>query len=128
MMPVMARFLLPGDQFKVHEDSLRTYTVQSRHFSSDDAELLILELVERPELVLPALTQVHVVRMVRHVEVPCIAGRHGPKPVVMLHDMATGSKPRAVVCGGCDEEITHEVTAAMKVITTMKAEKEKSGD
>jgi hypothetical protein len=58
--------------------------------------------------------QVTVTHMVREIEVPCRAARHGDEPVRMLHDFAKGPAPQAMICGNCDDEITAEVVAQMK--------------
>lgn len=114
MIPVEAHVLRKGDRFKINENSRREYTVTGSCLSSDDGEIVILALRERPELVLPLRTEMVAVSMYRIVKVPCLAARHGDEPVTMMYDMASGAVPRAVICGSCDEEVTAEVVARMQ--------------
>jgi hypothetical protein len=114
MIPVEAHTLRKGDRFKVSEDSRREYTVTNSCLSSDDGEIVILNIRERPEMVLPLRTGLFAVSMYRIVKVSCLAVRHGEEPVVMMYDLASGAAPRAVICGSCDGEITAEVISRMQ--------------
>lgn len=113
MIPITADDLRKGDVFTLGADGLREYTVTSRGIASDDGQLLIIQLRERPELVLPRHTPLLGVTMYRTVEVPCVVARHQDGLIRGLHDMASGPPPVGVFCGRCDAETTAEVMARL---------------
>lgn len=91
------------DRFKLGERG-REYEVSS--VSTDSSDLCRRYVYgtnyDSAILVTTSETKVLAVKMVREVEVACLALTHeGDQPPTMLHDLAKGPKPRGIFCGDC---------------------------
>lgn len=91
------------DRVKVSVTSHTEYTVASISGDSRDSMLVNVYVTgwERPLLVTTPETGLWATSMVRKIEVPCLALTHEGGPVTMLHDLASGPKPRGIFCGNC---------------------------
>jgi hypothetical protein len=117
MIEVSIDRLTKADAIRFSEESKDVFRVIRSEWCSRDKNLWDVEvrgpgsvsrITARPDM------QVLAVEMYRVFEVPCLMARHEGGPLQMLHNLATGSVPRGVICGACDAECTAEVVARMQ--------------
>jgi hypothetical protein len=106
--------LQKGDEFKVTESSAKTYTVHYNNTHGTDRDLVTVGVGGDTYLDCPRHCEVAAVTMWREVEVPCLAARHEGGLEKLFFNLADGGRPRGVICGECDDEITAEVSDMVK--------------
>lgn len=88
-----------------------TYKVTKSRQGGLDSSLWSLTLQGLPDLTMPKTSELVVIEMHRPFTVPCVVCR---KDYRLIHNVASGSKPRAVLCGACDADTTEEVMRSMR--------------
>lgn len=112
MIPVTVNEIQKGDLIRFTEKSA-AYTVTRTQIHSFEHPLRLLSFGSSGpgDVTMPANATVYAEKMIREVQVPCRARRHGDDLITILWNKADGPPPRVVICGACDAQVVAEVAA-----------------
>lgn len=110
MIPVTVNEIQKGDLIRFTEKSA-AYTVTRTQIHSFEHPLRLLSFGRSGpgDVTMPANATVYAEKMIREVQVPCRARRHGDDLIAILWNRADGPPPRAVICDACDDQVTAKV-------------------
>lgn len=113
MTTVPVTQLKKGDRVRFTEHHGDTYELgRDPQIHSFEHGLIVLSFGRGLDSVtVPKNVELAVTKMIRALTVPCLGS--GGHEVQCLVDLAVSPRPRAVICGDCDERITAEVIARM---------------